>query len=1137
MAIGRISGAMLSADLDRQGTDLKFTTDSNSLLYLDFSNFRAGINTETPTETLTVDGSFSAAGIKFNSNTISTISPNSDLTVSPTGNVQLGAVAKVKIGGGAPNYILTTDGSGNLSWSSLTSLSEQTDVTGMSIVLGTPTDASFETCAAYSKWTANTTVTDAFDSLNKVLLNIAQNTYVGNVSFTANQTSGPSPLTVTFTASITGNPNSYVWNFGDGTASTAGPVVTHTYENELGGQYTVYFQAFNSNGVCGSSLESGGVGSASDSNKVDYITLYTPVPVPEFTVNRTSLDSGSSLSFTNQSRFATSYDIDWGDTQQLAVTSNAGPGSSGTTITHTYTNASGDAIYNLKLTAVSNTAGPDPVSVNSNVQPIRVYSTHTPVFTTNTSSGNNSHSFYANGAPNIQGLAVNFTNTTITAPGTTANFANNRYRWYWGDGTTSEINIGSNAAGDTQRPIVHNYKLTNPTQIQTFTARLEIESAHSQSPFVSTLANITVYPAPTSQFTAQVVTLSDRIGDTPQTGYLFTDLNGLDRANVKYVNTSYNTNTYQYTFGDGTTTGNIAEGQPGSTTGGSIYHTFTNAAIYTQSLRATGTYSLNTNDNTLIRTNYIEIKQPPAPPAGLSTKTISLTSVGTNPLLAANAQDYTGGSAPAAGSPITRITTVNPIETTTVSNVYSSNQGTLTSLINGVAQGSVTFTTANSASTYNRLVVTSDLDAHTVSPSTYPSNFYQVFSAKTSVPNANILVGVNSIQMQHTLTGNTNQLVFVKDDLTQVPTLDAAAVTMSNIGAGGIRYISSVPYYSNNGNVEISGLSVYDWIGQTYKDTSTPFTLLAGPAEESTSGSIISNQTKTYSQLDGEFSYLYTGIPLAGTGRSSSNTYTFGSIYATINGNVAAVAKIRAKIENINGTSLTIELPRLINVYAANYTGFNEEIIPVSQTLGTNYTDNGCRILIPNAIGDTPGYDSTVNYFNLNKFTGNIENIETTDEAVVRWGQATHNQVNYAEYLPPGPNFSLRPADPQYLRIAFRRNQVQNFTITYTGKISGLWVAAPGTQIDTTSNLSGWLDATEVYAGSGIPGANVTAGGNGVDSCAYDTTNRVLIEEEVTNRSCRVTLGSETTTNSTGNQILINIKLSPGDYLSALSIG
>ena len=56
MAIGRVPGAALLGNLDRQGLNLGFTTNSDTLLQLDFSNFRLGINTATPQQALDVNG-------------------------------------------------------------------------------------------------------------------------------------------------------------------------------------------------------------------------------------------------------------------------------------------------------------------------------------------------------------------------------------------------------------------------------------------------------------------------------------------------------------------------------------------------------------------------------------------------------------------------------------------------------------------------------------------------------------------------------------------------------------------------------------------------------------------------------------------------------------------------------------------------------------------------------------------------------------------------------------------------------------------------------------------------------------------------------------------------------------------------
>lgn len=149
MAIGRISGAMLKNNLERYGTDLAFETD---LLYLDVVNGRVGIKTDAPTATLQADNvTISGSEIRSTSGPLDLGSTPSDIT----------------IGGGTENYVLTTDGSGNLSWNSIQSIGSS-GLTGIDISLGDPTDGDLETDVAVIL--SNTTaVTDAIDSLNEVL--------------------------------------------------------------------------------------------------------------------------------------------------------------------------------------------------------------------------------------------------------------------------------------------------------------------------------------------------------------------------------------------------------------------------------------------------------------------------------------------------------------------------------------------------------------------------------------------------------------------------------------------------------------------------------------------------------------------------------------------------------------------------------------------------------------------------------------------------------------------------------------------------------------------------------------------------------------------------------------------------------
>ena len=87
MAIGRVAGPMLLSTLDRQGTDLSFVTDpgtgTQTLVYLDFTNFRMGINTSSLTESLTVAGNISVG------NYIKTSTTNQHLYLVPNGTGQV----------------------------------------------------------------------------------------------------------------------------------------------------------------------------------------------------------------------------------------------------------------------------------------------------------------------------------------------------------------------------------------------------------------------------------------------------------------------------------------------------------------------------------------------------------------------------------------------------------------------------------------------------------------------------------------------------------------------------------------------------------------------------------------------------------------------------------------------------------------------------------------------------------------------------------------------------------------------------------------------------------------------------------------------------------------------------------------
>ena len=140
--------------------------------------------------------------------------------------------------------------------------------------------------------------------------------------FAATPTSGPAPLTVSFTDQSTGDITSWLWNFGDGnTDSTRNPI--HTYASP--GTYTV-------------TLTVSGPDGSDTAVKADYITVNYPAPVAAFAAAPTSGPAPLTVSFIDQSTGEiTSWLWDFGD----------GSTDSTQTPTHTYTSP---GTYTVTLT-------------------------------------------------------------------------------------------------------------------------------------------------------------------------------------------------------------------------------------------------------------------------------------------------------------------------------------------------------------------------------------------------------------------------------------------------------------------------------------------------------------------------------------------------------------------------------------------------------------------------------------------------------------------------------------------------------------------------------------------------------------------------------------------------------------------
>ena len=646
-------------------------------------------------------------------------------------------------------------------------------------------------------------------------------------------------------------------------------------------------------------------------------------------------------------------------------------------------------------------------------------------------------------------------------------------------------------------------------------------------------------------------------GGTALTG---NDLYVIEGFNLHMRNITTNTTmadvTYTMNWGDGTAVDNIAnDSANGGVSGARLQHTW-GAGTTSGTSRDALTLTLATHttaDPAEIPVNIVtqlKVYDPNiATPDGLNTKTISFANdEGLSPKLASGATDLTAGTTLVAGNDVELTNnTTGQLETSVISTyAYDANNGTLESKINGSGAGSRTLTNGDDAGTYVHLVITDEEDynllnaggsATSFNNSIYHPGLYSGFKAKLSIPAGNIVTGINSFQLSHSTTGDTNLVEFVKDDITNSPTITAGTVSENN--AGTYRYISGIPYYnSGSPSLTLSGVTVDSFIGQAYRNTSSPVNVTNGTNSEGTSQSSIGNQNYTYAQIDGTSSFLTGGIPNADTGNGTP--YTLGDLTVNITGsNVRTVENIRHRANNIYGSSSYQTPSANIQVHKSAQSGISEIAIAVSDALGATYNDDAVRVFDFSAdTTNNPTIPAATNFYTNSVYTEATDpGVVGTKEATIRLGVLEHNVNNYSTgYLPVGPN---RSADTgtQYITIAFRRSVVANFNINITSGtgVSGVWIAAPGTTIDNASTINGWLECGTQYGGAGVPGANTGNGGNGSNGCA-STGGDIIASNTALSGSYTMTLGTENLTNATNNVALVRIALAANQNVTSLSI-
>ncbi len=215
-------------------------------------------------------------------------------------------------------------------------------------------------------------------------------TVLARPAFSASPTSGKTPLTVSFTDQSTGSPNSWKWDFGDGTNSAEKNPV-HIYNKA--GQYSVTL-----------TLDKSG-GGGSKVTKSSYIVISNgfEAPVAAFSESPSSGKAPLTVSFTDQSTGSpTSWKWSFGD----------GNTSTEKNPVHTY---SEPKLYSVKLTA-SNANGSNALTKNSYIAVSNVLKAPFTNFSASPTAGK---------VP----LTASFTGQSTGSP--------TSWKWTFGDGTNS----------------------------------------------------------------------------------------------------------------------------------------------------------------------------------------------------------------------------------------------------------------------------------------------------------------------------------------------------------------------------------------------------------------------------------------------------------------------------------------------------------------------------------------------------------------------------------------------------------------------------------------------------------------------------------------------------------------------------
>ena len=471
-----------------------------------------------------------------------------------------------------------------------------------------------------------------------------------------------------------------------------------------------------------------------------------------------------------------------------------------------------------------------------------------------------------------------------------------------------------------------------------------------------------------------------------------------------------------------------------------------------------------------------------------------------------------GSAAVAAGTTVSKTRRSASYNVNAITNTGPGDNGTVSVQKNGVAAGSRTLTTSlDGDGTYSDLIISNNVDYNSVN-SNVAAGFWSVFTADAS---GSVSDGWNEVLLDDTATSATNKETWYYDS-SNPGTPQFSSTSFTPDATPSYTYSSTVPHY-NNTNVFPIAFNVNRLSGNMYP---TSDTFVSG----SSGGAFSSPASVTYSTAG-------VTTPLAAQLHVASGSQAVTTSASIISGFGSSASGPSVSVFNSYATGAQSFSPGDTVLYKTGTSSSSSRIeeanVYIGSTIGSG-SGLAQRIENPGST-NTPTFSASATVFNSETST-----LETYDSTVVA-DVLSHDETDYSSgYLPVGPDLSAGRSGTQYFTFKFVRTSVSKFDVKFSGTIAGAWVAVPGSTIDSASSLNGWVELTTAYAGSGVPGANTGAGGNGSDGCALGGT--ITTGSSVSNESTTATFGTVSSSSTSTNEIYVRIALTSGQSITALSL-